>query len=44
MGAGMVCCYKNVLATYSHVHASGAKGWARALLEQAVYYQKKQYR
>jgi cobyrinic acid a,c-diamide synthase len=32
--------YKNVLATYSHVHASGAKGWARALLEQAIYYQK----
>jgi cobyrinic acid a,c-diamide synthase len=32
--------YKNVLATYSHVHASGAKGWARALLERAVYYQK----
>ena len=32
--------YKNCLATYSHVHASGAKGWAKALLEQAVYYQK----
>ena len=30
--------YKNCLATYSHVHASGAKGWARALLEQAVCY------
>ncbi len=30
--------YKNVLATYSHVHASGAKGWDGALLEQAVCY------
>jgi cobyrinic acid a,c-diamide synthase len=29
-------CYKNVLATYSHLHAAGAKGWAKALLEQAV--------
>ena len=33
--------YKNVLATYSHVHASGAKGWAGALLEQAACYQRK---
>ncbi|MCL5808862.1 MAG: cobyrinate a,c-diamide synthase [Deltaproteobacteria bacterium] len=33
--------YKNVLATYSHVHASGAKSWAKALLDQAVYYQSK---
>ena len=32
--------YKNVLATYSHLHAAGAQGWAKALLEQAVYYQK----
>ena len=30
--------YKNVLATYSHVHASGTKGWARTLLEKAVCY------
>jgi cobyrinic acid a,c-diamide synthase len=33
-------CYKNVLATYSHLHALGAKGWARALWGQAIYYQK----
>jgi cobyrinic acid a,c-diamide synthase len=33
--------YKNVLATYSHLHAAGAKRWGRALLEQAVYYQNK---
>ena len=30
--------YKNCLATYSHVHTSGTKGWAKALLEQAVCY------
>ena len=33
-------CYKNVLATYSHLHAVGAKGWANALLEQAIYYKR----
>jgi cobyrinic acid a,c-diamide synthase len=32
--------YKNVLATYSHVHTSGVKGWARALLEQALRYRR----
>ena len=32
--------YKNVLATYSHVHASGTKGWAAALLEQAACYRR----
>lgn len=31
-------CYKNVLATYSHLHASGAKRWASALFEQALFY------
>jgi len=31
-------CYKNVLATYSHLHAMGAKGWAEALWEQAISY------
>lgn len=30
--------YKNVLATYSHIHASGAKGWAKTLLEKASCY------
>jgi cobyrinic acid a,c-diamide synthase len=33
--------YKNVLATYSHVHVSGVKGWAGALLEQAKGYRSK---
>ncbi len=31
-------CHKNVLATYSHIHAAGTKGWAGALLKQAVSY------
>ena len=31
-------CYRNVLALYSHLHTSGAKGWARALFEQALFY------
>jgi len=31
-------CYKNVLATYSHLHAAGAKGWAKAIWEQAISY------
>jgi cobyrinic acid a,c-diamide synthase len=31
-------CYKNVLATYSHLHAVGAKGWAKALWERAIAY------
>lgn len=33
--------YRNVLATYSHIHASGAKGWAGALREQAACYRRK---
>jgi CobQ-like glutamine amidotransferase family enzyme len=32
--------YKNVLATYSHVHVSGTKGWAKTLLEKASFYRK----
>ncbi|MBE0556565.1 MAG: hypothetical protein IH628_04960 [Proteobacteria bacterium] len=30
--------YKNCLATYSHVHAAGAKGWAKALVDRAISY------
>ncbi|MCX5838694.1 MAG: cobyrinate a,c-diamide synthase [Deltaproteobacteria bacterium] len=33
-------CYKNVLATYSHLHAAGTKGWAKTLWEQAIDYQR----
>ncbi|MDL2321717.1 cobyrinate a,c-diamide synthase [Desulfosarcina sp. OttesenSCG-928-B08] len=28
-------CYKNVLATYTHIHALGTPGWAPALVEKA---------
>ena len=34
-------CYKNVLATYSHLHAVGSKGWARALWKQAISYSRR---
>jgi cobyrinic acid a,c-diamide synthase len=39
-GAGLVegrdgLCYKNVLATYTHLHACGAPEWAPALVAQA---------
>jgi cobyrinic acid a,c-diamide synthase len=34
-------CYKNVLATYTHVHALGTPHWARALVRNAIAYQKK---
>ncbi len=31
-------CYKNVLATYSHIHALGTPQWATALVRKAVEY------
>jgi cobyrinic acid a,c-diamide synthase len=31
-------CYKNVLATYSHVHTLGTKSWAKGLFDRAVLY------
>ena len=33
-------CYKNVLATYSHIHALGAPSWAEALVRNALAYRK----
>ncbi len=33
-------CYKNVLATYTHLHAYGAPEWAAGLVRQAVSYRK----
>ncbi len=33
-------CYKNVLATYSHIHALGTPAWAPALLAQAQQYRR----
>ena len=34
-------CYKNVLATYTHIHALGTPHWARSLVRNATAYQKK---
>ncbi|MFA4911453.1 MAG: cobyrinate a,c-diamide synthase [Desulfobacteria bacterium] len=34
-------CYKNVLATYSHLHALGKGRWAEGLFNQAVFYRQK---
>ncbi|MBI5075173.1 MAG: cobyrinate a,c-diamide synthase [Nitrospirae bacterium] len=33
-------CYKNVLATYTHLHALGCPEWAEGMIQQAVAYQK----
>ena len=33
-------CYKNVLATYTHIHALGTPHWASALVRNAIAYQK----
>ena len=34
-------CYKNVLATYTHIHALGTPHWAPALVRNAAAYQHK---
>jgi cobyrinic acid a,c-diamide synthase len=34
-------CYKNVLATYTHIHALGTPHWAPALVRNAITYQQK---
>lgn len=31
-------CYKNVLATYTHIHALGTPGWAPAMVQNAIRY------
>jgi cobyrinic acid a,c-diamide synthase len=31
-------CYKNVLATYTHLHALGTPGWAHAMVRNAIAY------
>ena len=33
-------CYKNVLATYTHIHALGTTSWAGALVRNAMAYKK----
>ena len=37
-GARDGLCRKNVLATYSHLHALGTEGWAEALVARAMLY------
>ena len=34
-------CYKNVMATYTHIHALGTPHWAPALVRNAIAYQQK---
>jgi cobyrinic acid a,c-diamide synthase len=34
-------CYKNVLATYTHVHALGTPNWAESIIRNAIGFQKK---
>jgi len=31
-------CYKNTLATYSHVHALGTPSWAKAMVAASISY------
>jgi cobyrinic acid a,c-diamide synthase len=31
-------CYKNVLATYTHIHALGTPAWAVAMVRSALNY------
>ncbi len=33
-------CYKNVLASYSHLHAGGDQTWARSLVEAAISFKR----
>ncbi len=33
-------CYKNVLATYTHIHALGTPSWAKAMVSNAIFYKK----
>ncbi|MFH0812589.1 MAG: cobyrinate a,c-diamide synthase [Pseudomonadota bacterium] len=34
-------CYKNVLSTYTHIHALGEKRWANAMVRQAELFKEK---
>jgi cobyrinic acid a,c-diamide synthase len=37
-GKGDGVCYKNTLATYSHIHAVGTPSWAEAMVEASALY------
>ncbi len=41
-GKGDGVCYKNTLATYSHIHALGTPSWAEAMVQVSALYGKKQ--
>ena len=46
-GAGFIhgrdgVCFKNVLATYTHIHSLGLPQWAKAMVRNAAAYQQKQ--
>ena len=48
-GAGIIdgrdgACYRNVLATYTHLHALGTPAWARALVRNAESYREQNSR
>jgi cobyrinic acid a,c-diamide synthase len=34
-------CYKNVLATYTHLHALGTKAWVNGIMKMAITYKEK---
>jgi cobyrinic acid a,c-diamide synthase len=34
-------CFRNVLATYTHLHAFGTNGWVNGLVNTAAVYKKK---
>ena len=34
-------CYKNVLATYIHIHALGTPAWATSMVRNAILYKEK---
>jgi cobyrinic acid a,c-diamide synthase len=39
-GKGDGLCYKNTVATYSHIHALGTPSWAEAMAEASALYQR----
>ena len=38
-GKGDGVCYKNTLATYSHIHALGTPSWAETVVQASALYQ-----
>jgi cobyrinic acid a,c-diamide synthase len=40
-GKGDGLCFKNTLATYSHIHALGTPAWAEAMIQVSMSFQEK---